>query len=89
MEKFSAEQILEIFAESLRQARRNYIKPLDLSSVVINLEDEELIVSIYDPAIGRDRTFFLEMSELYETDSASVSGGNAEIPLGNKTRVQY
>lgn len=34
-EKFTHSDLLEVVAEAIRQARRSYVKPLDLSSVVV------------------------------------------------------
>ena len=60
------DELLEVFAEALRQARRSYVKPLDLSSVVINNEEELLEVKILDGT--KTRIFYLELSEEVEAE---------------------
>lgn len=86
VESFTAIDLLENLAEALRQARRNYVKPLDLSSVIIDLEDESLMVTIYDPVLNKDRKFCLELSEEINGDiieqelkinTTTIPGGDA------------
>lgn len=55
-------EMLERIAESIRQARRSYTKPLDTAYVRIDDEENRLIISLRDNDVTR--VYTLELQEI-------------------------
>lgn len=63
----SYENILEAIAEALRQSRRSYVKPFDLSSIRIDINTNQIQLDIMDD--GQQRIFALILLEQPATDA--------------------